>query len=177
MDSGYNCSMRWRDIKQKKNITSSSKKPKVLYAGFWSRTLGFITDLFMIGIPITIVIILFFGYDQINSAGFSDALLQNQKAHEQAPNPLASIVQLLLFMTAYILFWRVAGQTPGMKMARIEVVDSATFRTASYLQLTARFFGYFISLFFFGYLWGLFRKDKKMLHDLLSRTAVIYKTV
>lgn len=168
--------MRWRDIKQKKNIPSPSKKPKVLYAGFWSRTLGFITDLFMIGIPITIVIIIFFGYDQINSAGFGDAVMQNRKAYEQAPNPLASAVQLLLFMTAYILFWKTARQTPGMKMARVEVVDALSFETASYLQLVTRFFGYFFSLFFFGYLWGLFRKDKRMLHDLISRTAVIYKT-
>ncbi|MCJ7765353.1 MAG: RDD family protein [Thiovulaceae bacterium] len=168
--------MRWREIKQKKYIATPFKKPRVLYAGFWSRTLGFTTDLFMIGIPITIIIIIFFGYDQINSAGFSDALMQNQKSHEQAPDPLASIVQLLLFMTAYILFWKRARQTPGMKIAHIEVVDAVTLGSASYLQLITRFFGYFVSLFFFGYLWGLFCTDRRMLHDLISRTAVIYKS-
>jgi len=147
--------MRWRDIKQKKNIITPTKEPKVHYAGFWSRTLSFVTDIFMIGIPITIIIMIFFGYEQMQTAGFSDAMLQTQKAQEQAPNPLASIIQFTLFITAFVLFWKISGQTPGMKMARIEIVDAKTFERASYLQLVTRFFGYFVSLFLFGYLLGL----------------------
>jgi len=167
--------MRWRDIKQKKNIITPTKEPKVHYAGFWSRTLSFVTDIFMIGIPITIIIMIFFGYEQMQTAGFSDAMLQTQKAQEQAPNPLASIIQFTLFITAFVLFWKISGQTPGMKMARIEIVDAKTFERASYLQLVTRFFGYFVSLFLFGYLWGLMRSDKRMLPDLISQTAIIYK--
>lgn len=173
----YNTAMRWRDIKQKKIITTPTKEPKVHYAGFWSRTLSFITDVFMIGIPITIIIMIFFGYEQMQTAGFSDAMMQTQKAQEQAPDPLASIIQFTLFITAFVLFWKISGQTPGMKMARIEIVDAKTFERASYLQLITRFFSYFISLFLFGYLWGLMRSDKRMLPDLISQTAIIYKPI
>jgi uncharacterized RDD family membrane protein YckC len=169
--------MRWRDIKHKKNITTPTQKTKVHYAGFWSRTLAFITDVFMIGIPITIIIMIFFGYEQMQTAGFSDAMMQTQKAQAQAPNPVASIVQFTLFMTAFVLFWKITRQTPGMKMARIEIVDAGSFKSASYLQLIARFLSYFISLFLFGYLWGLMRRDKRMLHDLISHTAIIYKPI
>lgn len=169
--------MRWRDIKHKKNITTSTQAPTVHYAGFWSRTLAFVTDIFMIGIPITIIIMIFFGYDQMQTAGFSDALMQTQKAQEQAPNPLASIVQFTLFISAFVLFWKRARQTPGMKMARIEIVDALSLESASYLQLITRFFAYFISVFLFGYLWGLVRRDKRMLPDLISRTAIIYRPV
>ncbi|WP_345976244.1 RDD family protein [Sulfurimonas sp. HSL3-7] len=168
--------MRWRDIKQKKNISTPPQKPKVQYAGFWSRTLAFITDVFMIGIPITIIIMIFFGYEQTQTAGFTDAVMQTQKAQEHAPNPLASVVQLLLFMASFVFLWKLAGQTPGMKIAHIEIVDASSFKRPSYLQLVTRFFSYIFSIFFFGYLWGLFRKDKRMLHDLISRTAIIYKT-
>ncbi len=167
--------MRWRDIKHKNNTTTPAPKPKVLYAGFWSRTLAFVTDVFMIGIPITIIIMIFFGYEQMQTAGFSDAMMQTEKAQEHAPNPLASIIQFTLFITAFVLFWKIPQQTPGMKMARIEIVDATTFRKASYLQLVTRFFSYFISLFLFGYLWGLMRPDKRMLQDLISHTAIIYK--
>ncbi len=149
----------------------------VLYAGFWSRTLSFITDIFMIGIPITIIIMIFFGYEQVQTAGFSDAVMQTQRAQEQAPNPVASIVQFTLFITAFVLFWKTSGQTPGMRMAHIEIVDASSFKSASYLQLIARFLSYFISLFLFGYLWGLIRRDKRMLPDLISHTAIIYKSV
>ena len=130
----------------------------------------------MIGIPITIIIMIFFGYDQMHSAGFSDALLQTEAAKEHAPNPMASIIQFLLYITAFVLFWKFSGQTPGMKMAGIEIVDAKTLERPGFLQLVARFFSYFISLFLFGYLWGLMRKDKRMLPDLIARTMMIYKT-
>ena len=136
--------------------------------------MAFTTDIFMIGIPITIIIMIFFGYDQTHSAGFSDALMQTDKAQAQAPNPIASIVQILLYLSAFILFWKKSGQTPGMKMAGIKIVDTKSLTTPSYFQLFSRFFSYPISLLFFGYIWGLFRKDKGMLPDLLSRTTLIY---
>jgi len=167
--------MRWREIKHKKNTASDEKGPTVLYAGFWSRFLAFITDIFMIGIPITIIIMIFFGYDQMHSAGFSDAVMQTEAAKSHAPNPVASIVQLLLYLSAFVLFWKISGQTPGMKVAGIEIVDAKSLKHPSYLQLIARFFSYIFSLVLFGYLWGLLRKDRRMLPDLIARTAMIYK--
>jgi len=137
--------------------------------------MAFSTDIFMIGIPITIIIMLFFGYEQMHSAGFSDALMQTENAQQHAPNPLASIMQFLLYITTFVLLWKLKGQTPGMKMAGIEIVDVKTLARPSYLQLITRFFSYFLSLFLFGYLWGLFRKDKRMLPDLIARTTLIYK--
>jgi len=138
--------------------------------------MAFTTDIFMVGLPITIIIMIFFGYDQMQSAGFSDAVMQTETAQQHAPNPLASVVQFLLYITTFVLLWKLTGQTPGMKMAGIEIVDVQTLKRPSYLQLIARFFSYFLSLFFFGYLWGLFRKDKRMLPDLIARTTLIYKT-
>jgi len=138
--------------------------------------MAFTTDIFMIGIPITIIIMILFGYEQMHSAGFSDALLQTEQAKEHAPNPLASLLQFLLYIIAFILFWKIPGQTPGMKMAGVKIVDAVTFEKPALLQLITRFFAYFLSLFLFGYLWGLFRKDKRMLPDLISRTTLIYTT-
>jgi len=167
--------MRWRNIKQNIKTTTTTKPPDYHYAGFWLRFLAFITDIFMIGIPITIIIMLFFGYEQMHSAGFSDALMQTEAAQKHAPNPLASIVQFFLYISSFVLFWKLTGQTPGMKMARIEILDAKTFQRPSYLQLIARFLSYFLSLFLFGYLWGLMRKDKRMLPDLVARTVIVYK--
>jgi len=138
--------------------------------------MAFTTDIFMIGIPITIIIMIFFGYDQMKSAGFSDAVMQTQTAQQHAPNPLASVVQFLLYISTFVLLWKLTGQTPGMKMAGIEIIDVKTLQRPSYLQLITRFFSYLLSLFLFGYLWGLFRKDKRMLPDLIARTTLIYKS-
>ncbi len=168
--------MRWRDIKNNKQTPTKTSKPQLHYAGFWSRFLAFITDIFMIGIPITIIIMIFFGYEQMHSAGFTDAVMQTEAAKAHAPNPLASIIQLLLYISAFVLFWRYSGQTPGMKMAGIEIIDAKTHKRPHIFQLITRFFSYFLSLFLFGYLWGLMRKDKRMLPDLIARTSLVYKS-
>jgi len=151
-----------------------SQKRVVLYASFWSRGLGFITDIFMIGLPITLISMALFGYDQMHTATGLDVIVQNDQAKLNPPNPYASIMQVSLFLISYVLFWKQTGQTPGKKMAHIKVVDASTFENAPYWKLILRFFGYFLSLItIVGFFTGILRRDNRALHDLLSGTAVI----
>jgi uncharacterized RDD family membrane protein YckC len=123
---------------------------------------------------VSLVIMGVFGYDEVKSAGAMDVILQTEKAATHAPDPTGSIVQMLLYMGICVVMWRVSGQTPGKKMARIRVVDAKTFDRASWLQLILRFVGYLISFVtLIGFFVGLLRRDKSALHDLLSRTAVV----
>lgn len=166
--------MRWRTLKTKKQHFSNSKKPKIAYAPFWPRVLGFVTDLFMIGLPISLLISAFFGYDQMHTATGLDVIVNDPKARINPPDPLASLLQMGLFMLTYVLLWRYSGQTPGKKLARIRVVDATTFQNAPYWKLILRFTGYFLSLLsVIGFFIPLFRRDKRSLHDLISGTAVI----
>lgn len=156
---------------------SSSQSKSISYAPFWTRALGFITDIFMIGLPITLITMALFGYDQMHTATGLDVIAQNNQAKLNPPNPYASLMQITLFLVTYVLFWKKSGQTPGKKMARIKVVDAATFQSAPYWKLILRFFGYFLSIILFiGFFTGLFRRDKRALHDLISGTAVIRET-
>ena len=165
--------MRWREIKQGRKPARQEAKP-VPYAGFLPRLLGFVTDLFMIGLPVSLLIMMIFGYDQVNSAGAMDVILQTEKATTHAPDPTGSIVQVLLSLVIYVAFWRTSGQTPGKKMARIRVVDAKTLGRASWPKLTVRFVGYFLSaLTLVGFFIGLLRQDRRTLHDLISGTAVV----
>lgn len=148
--------------------------PSVRYAGFWSRAMAFVTDLFMIGLPVSLVIMMTFGYDQVKSAGAMDVILQTEEAVTRAPDPTGSIVQILLSLVIYVLFWHTTGQTPGKKMVQIMVVDAKTNNRASWFQLIVRFVGYLLStITLVGFFVGLLRRDKRTLHDLISRTAVI----
>jgi uncharacterized RDD family membrane protein YckC len=165
--------MRWRSIKQGKKPRKTTHNP-VPYAAFGLRALGFVTDLFMIGLPVSLLIMMIFGYDQVNSAGAMDVILQTEKATTNAPDPTGSIVQVLLSLCIYVLFWRTSGQTPGKKMARISVVDAKSLQRASWMKLVVRFIGYFLSaITLVGFFIGLLRKDRRTLHDLISGTAVI----
>ena len=162
----------------KRHPTKTSKKiPSktiIHYASFWSRALAFITDIFMIGLPISLIIIALFGYDQTHTAGGIDVLMQNKEALKNSPNPLVSLIQLVLFMLVTLVLWHISGQTPGKKLAKIRVVDARTLKLAPYWKLLLRFIGYFLSLItLVGFLIPLMRKDHRALHDLISDTCVI----
>jgi len=167
--------MRWRTLKkQKHHKPLTPKSVKIVYAPFWPRALGFVTDIFMIGLPITLLAMLIFGYDQMHTASGLDVIVNDPKAHTNPPNPVASIMQISLFLITYVWLWHKSGQTPGKKLAYIRVVDAKTFENAPYWKLILRFIGYFISLItLVGFFIGLMRKDKRALHDLISGTAVI----
>ncbi len=165
--------MRWRTLK-KKHHTKQTEIPKTVYAPFWPRVLAFMTDLFMIGLPISLLVMALFGYDQMHTATGIDVIVNDPKAQTNPPNPYASVLQISLFMLVYVLFWHYGGQTPGKKMARVRVVDANTLNDAPYWKLILRFIGYFLSLItLIGFLIGLLRRDKRTLHDLIAGTAVI----
>lgn len=168
--------MRFRDIKKQSKLHKAERLVVVPHAMFLDRAKAFITDIFMIGLPVALIIMMLFGYDETKSAGALDVIVHNEKAITHAPDPIASIVQIVLIMGIHIILWRQSGQTPGKKFAHIKVVDASTLKEASYLKLIVRFIGYFVSVlpFGLGFFLGFFRKDKKTLHDLLSGTTVIY---
>ena len=166
--------MRWRTLKTKKQPKPQNQKSKTLFAPFWPRAAGFVTDIFMIGLPISLITMMIFGYNQMDTASGLDVLVHDPKAQTNPPNPIASIIQMSLFLITYVWLWHVSGQTPGKKLSRIRVVDARTLQNASIGKLILRFIGYFISFItLIGFFIGLFRKDKRSLHDLLSGTAVI----
>jgi len=194
---------RWKDVKKGKTTQKEAKKqsiPRVIYAGFWSRFLAFVTDVFMIGIPIVLVIMVSFGYETIkNQPGFmdgvEDAMAQNsakekvilpnaknkvtttiKEAENKTPNPLTFFITLSLWAVVILTFWSRTGQTPGKKMAKIILVDSHTFKKPSFLQLVMRFIFLIMPLFaFISIALMLVTRKKLTLHDLISRTTVIYK--
>lgn len=165
--------MRWRTLKKTKHSTPI-KKNTVVYASFSSRALGFLTDIFMIGLPISLILLTIFGYDQMHTAGAIDVITNNKEALKNPPNPLGSILQIMLFMVITIELWHRYTQTPGKKLTHIRVVDAKTLAPASYVKLTVRFISYFLSLIsIVGFFIGFMRRDKRCLHDLISGTSVI----
>ncbi len=167
---------RWKDVKKAdKNQSSSPKSSTVHYAGFWSRFLAFVTDLFMIGIPITLLIMILFGYDTMQSQpGFVEGLESKIKPAEA--NLMIPLMTLLFWAFTLFIFWFRTGQTPGKKMAQIVIVDSVTLNRPSTLQLIVRLIIYIMPIFALLSLFVmLFHPRKYTLHDIFSRTSVIYK--
>ncbi len=158
---------RFRDVKQKKPISEqldkkeSKKSQKDLppYASIGNKTKAFITDLFMLLMPIMyIVVYLVMGGLQ----GFSEHLMKGW-IYILLPN----------FIITFLFFWR-TSQTPGCRAYGIKLVDSRSGGEAHPLALALRYYFELISIITVaGLLMAYFRKDHKCLHDLLSGTVLV----
>ncbi len=154
---------RFRDIKQgritKKTSQEKSQKPKKNYASKGKKVKAFLTDSFMLVMPIMyIVFYLVMG----GREGFA--------AHK-ALGWLYILVPLIIIQTAFMYK---TGQTPGYRAYDLTLIDESTGEKPSLFIIFFRNVAAVLSLFtIFGWLMMFFRKDAKTLHDLLSNTAVI----
>jgi uncharacterized RDD family membrane protein YckC len=161
-------------FKQHKKTQPKTSK-QTSYAGFWSRFLALSVDVFMIGIPISLVIYISFGYDTMQAQpGFMDAIKGINT--EQKANGFIPMLTLSLWSLITLAFWSKTGQTPGKKMAHIEIVNNADLKKATFLQLCVRLVFFIMPIFvFLSFFIMLFHPKKRTLHDMLSGTSVIYK--
>lgn len=83
--------------------------------------------------------------------------------------PFLSIGLFGVVLAYFIGFWRQGGQTPGMKVWKITLVADTP--PPSVEKLLIRFFVVLLTVGF-AVVWGIFRKDRKGLHDLLSKTSL-----
>ncbi len=162
---------RFRDVKQKKpqnpTIEQQSKAKQsekdqegaLPFASIGSKTKAFITDLFMLLMPIMyIVAYLIMGGLQ----GFSEHLMEGW-IYILVPN----------FIVVFLFFWK-SAQTPGCRAYTIKLVDGKTGKKAHPLAIALRYYFELISIItVLGLLMAFFRKDRKCLHDLLSGTVLI----
>lgn len=167
---------RWKDVKKGKTKTTSEKTSTVYYAGFWSRFLALSVDIFMIGIPIAILIYFSFGYETMKSQpGFMDAV-EGIKPGQEA-NPYIPLLTMSLWSLITLIFWIKTGQTPGKKMAHIQIVDNDTLQKASAPRLLVRLVLFIMPMVaFFSFFIMLFHPKKRTVHDIISGTSVIYKS-
>jgi len=162
---------RFRDVKQgkitaedpEKNVDKKAPvgKLKRNYASKSSKVKAFITDSFMLVMPIMYAV---FYLVMGGREGF---------AEHKALGWLYILIPLVIVQT---LFMSRTGQTPGYRAYDITLVDENTGKKPSLFIIFFRNATAILSLFtIFGWIMMFFRKDGKTLHDLLSNTAVIHK--
>lgn len=155
---------RWRDTK-KGNIKSTTKKveenietPKGLCTSPLHRIKAFVTDMFMIMMPIMYITT----YVIMDGA-------QSFQGSEMARWLTMSIYGLIT-----VVFWTKKGQTPGFKAYDLKLIDDKTGKILTFGLAVARYMMFILSaVSIIGVLLPFFRKDKKTLQDLLMQTSVI----
>lgn len=156
---------RFRDIKQGK-VKESLPKTKSTsqqdnYASVGLKIKAFITDAFMLLMPIMYVVF------YLIMDGREDF------AAHRVTGWLYIIIPLIVVQTIFIYK---TGQTPGYRAYNITLIDEHTKKKPSLLVIIFRNFAALLSFFtVLGWALMFFRKDHKTLHDLLSATAVVNK--
>ena len=151
--------MRFRNIKKnnKKKIIQN-EKPKYLYSRFSFRIKAFITDMFMIYMPIMYLI---------------TYVVLNGKDELQA-SQIAPLMAVSLYGLIYAFLVSKFGQTPGKKAYDMKIVDDKTGKQIGFFRALARFVAFlFTAATLLGLFLPFYRKDKKALHDLICSTLVV----
>jgi uncharacterized RDD family membrane protein YckC len=155
---------RWRDVKKGK--TSKKEEPiqkeenllEIICSSPLNRIKAFITDMFMIMMPIMYI---------------TTYVIMDGKDSFQG-NESARWVTMAIFGAVTIAFWVLKGQTPGFKAYDIKLIDDKTNNPPGIILATLRYVIFLISaISIIGPFIVFFRKDKKTLQDLATGTSVV----
>lgn len=142
--------------KSNKNITN------IRFTTFKNNTIprikAFIVDMFMIMMPILYL---------------TTYVLMDGKADFQQ-SELARWATALIYGIIIITFWKVAGQSPGLKAYELKVVDAKSLQNITLLQSVLRYIIFILTaVTIVGLLLPFFRDDKKTIYDILTGSLVI----
>lgn len=151
---------RWRTIKRSKphTIAHNHTKPHKMPFFVWERIIAFITDMFMINMPI-----LYIAYFVLGS---KEAFLGSQ---------MVIFVCVGLFGIILSLFIARNGQTPGYRYVGLKIIaDDEAEGKVSFVVAFLRYVLWIISMAtLIGVCIAYFRQDRKTFYDLVCHTSVI----
>ncbi len=157
---------RWRDVKKGKVQQPKEKEAKkqtpnddmIISASPLDRTKAFITDMFMIMMPIMYI---------------TTYVVMGGKEDFQASDT-AHWITMAVYGLITVLFWIIKGQTPGFKAYDLKLIDDNTNEKPTFGLAVARYMMFIVSaVSIVGFLLPFFRKDKKTLQDVITQTSVI----
>jgi len=153
--------MRFRKLK--KQAKSNKEKAinsenNLLKASIPDRIKAFITDMFMIYVPILYILtyVILDGKDDFQASNWAPFIA----------------VSLYGIISSFLLYK--FGQTPGNKAYTMKVVDTTTHENITFMQALLRFIGFLVgATFLVGFIVPFYRKDRRSLHDIIAKTVVI----
>lgn len=146
---------RNKSHKYYKNVTNQVEVKKSFIA---QRVKSFIVDMFMIMMPILYVTTYF--------------LMSGKEEFQNSE--LARWATAAIFGFIIVVFWKITGQTPGLKAYELKVVDTNSLQNITFFQSISRYLLFILgAISIIGLFLPFFRDDKKMIHDILTNTTVI----
>jgi uncharacterized RDD family membrane protein YckC len=140
--------------------------PPTRYAGLATRAIGLAVD-------VAIAQVIVFGGGAVLALVFS--LVGDLKLDTTIERLLAAVAWVLVVGFYFVLFWSTAGQTPGMRLMALRVMDEERGHPGVW-RSCVRLIGLALCIIPLcaGFLPVLFDAQRRGLHDMLARTVVVY---
>lgn len=145
-------------------MANKSAKKSIQYAGFWVRAAAIIIDAIVIQIGLGFPLYLI----------FSKISGQNFGYFEQKPS-IVNNLGVILFITATVFFVTRFGATPGKMFYGLKILTPKNEYPSMGKTLLREIIGKTLSLilFFLGYVWAGFDREKQSFHDKIAETHVV----
>ncbi len=148
----------FRKLQKEAKKKKTPKKNDIKYASYLTKIKAFITDLFMIYIPILY---------------FMTYIVMGDKESFIHSN-FAPFVAVLLYGVIYAIFLAKTGQTPGKKAYSIKVVDEKSKNNISFFRAFLRFVSFLFGVtILIGIILPFYTNKKQALHDIIAKTIEI----
>jgi uncharacterized RDD family membrane protein YckC len=155
--------------------------PGVRFAGHGARLGAYILDSILVGAVVTVLVlvlfVVFFGSLDFTIDANGDVLVNDTDAFLGAAGlfTIGSLVITVLALLYFPFFWARGGQTPGMRVAGIRVVNDRDGSRIGWGAALLRLIGYWVSgaVFYLGFVWILVDARRRGWHDLIAGTCVI----
>ncbi len=150
------------------------------YAGFWIRVVARLVDSLILGIPFSILFGVFAAAGGLFASSSSSSNNSNAQGAAVAIFGSAFILLYLIAIVVtfgyWIYFWGSSGQTLGMRLLRLRVVDANTGAPIGYGRATIRLLMTFVNTWacYVGWIWVAFDARKQGWHDKVANSVVIH---
>ena len=148
------------------------------YAGFWIRVLARVIDGFIVGIPLSVILIVLLVIGGGIAAGTSNADQNTQNAAAGVFSGLFILFYLVAIVVSiayWVYFWGTTGQTFGMKMLKLQVVDANTGAPIGIGRALVRWLMTLVNSWacYIGWIWVAFDARKQGWHDKVANSVVL----
>jgi uncharacterized RDD family membrane protein YckC len=148
------------------------------YGGFWIRLVARIIDGIIVGVPLGVI---FFVLVAIAGGIASTANTTDQNAQAAVGLGLVGVVLLVALLGTvgtviyYVYFWGTSGQTLGMRILNLRIVDANTGGPIGIGRAVIRYLMTIVNsaACYIGWIWVAFDPRKQGWHDKVANSVVI----
>lgn len=146
------------------------------YAGFWIRLVARVVDGFIIGIPLSIILIVLVAIGGAVGSNTSDQNSQNAAAGVLGGGFILFYLLVLASFVGYqVYFWGTSGSTLGMRLFHLRVVDAVTGGPIGIPRAIVRWVMTLVNSWacYIGWIWIAFDARKQGWHDKVANSVVL----